>query len=117
MLGRTEFKKAALALFDPRSAKRMIVVEEAKEVEAIGKSGKSFSKGILKAIARDRAGLVLEFSAHDLKPMAPEDFLREVGRHIGIDAEQLRSRRRSRRTNGRWRAGGRTTCLIGSAVL
>jgi hypothetical protein len=89
VLGRTEFKKAALALFDPRSAKRMIVVEEAKAVEAIGKSGKSFSKGILKAIARDRAGLVLEFSAYDLKPMAPEDFLREVGRRIGIDAQQL----------------------------
>jgi Trypsin-like peptidase domain len=89
VLGRTEFKKAALALFDPRSDKRMIVVEEAKEVEAIGKSGKSFSKGILKAIARDRPGLVLEFSAHDLKPMAPEDFLNEAGRRIGIDVEQL----------------------------
>jgi hypothetical protein len=89
VLGRAEFKAAALAQFDPRSEKRMIVVDEAKDVEAIGKSGKSFSAGILKAIARDRPSIILEFSALDLKATAPEDFLNVVGRRIGIDPEQL----------------------------
>jgi hypothetical protein len=69
VLGRVEFKAAVLQMFDPRAAKRVIVVEEAADVGTVGKSGKSFSAGILKAIARDRPGLVLEFSARELSQL------------------------------------------------
>jgi hypothetical protein len=88
VLGRTEFKAAVLQLFDPHAAKRMIVVNEANDAEPVGKSGKSFSAGILKAIARDRPALVLEFSARELATATPEDFLGELCRRIGIDPAQ-----------------------------
>jgi len=85
VLGRTEFKAAVLKLFDPRAEKRMIVVDEAKDAEPVGRSGKSFSAGILKAIARDRPALVLEFSARELSKYTPEEFVGELCRRIGID--------------------------------
>jgi hypothetical protein len=83
VLGRTEFKAAVLKLFDPRAGKRMIVVDEA--LPGGRSSGKSFSAGILKAIARDRPSLVLEFSARELAKYNPEEFLGELCRRIGID--------------------------------
>jgi hypothetical protein len=84
VLGRSEFKSAVVEMFRPQSDKRVLVVDEAQEVAAIGKSGKSFSAGILKAIARDRPGLVLDFSASELAQFSPDGFLDELCRRIGI---------------------------------
>ncbi len=84
VLGRSEFKSAVVEMCKPQSDKRVLVVDEAEEVAAIGKSGKSFSAGILKAIARDRPGLVLEFSASELTQFSPDGFLDELFRRIGI---------------------------------
>jgi Trypsin-like peptidase domain len=89
VLGRTEFRAAVVQLFDPQSKKRIIVVDEAKEAASTGRSGKTFSAGILKAIARDRPALVIEFPARDLAKLSPEEFLAELGRRIGIDKAQF----------------------------
>lgn len=89
VLGRKDFQTAVLKLFVPKAEKRIIVVEEASEAAATGKSGKTFSAGILKAIARDRPAMVLDFPASELARFSPEEFIFELGRRIGIDAKQF----------------------------
>lgn len=84
ILGRTEFKQAIFSLFDPRAAERVLVVEEADDVRLIGQSGKSFSARILKAIGRSRPCVIMEFEASNIKGLAPEAFLTELGRRLGL---------------------------------
>jgi hypothetical protein len=63
----------------------VLVVERANEVQDIPHCGRRFSARILKAMARGRAGAVVEFLAKDIRQMAPEQFLLELGRRIGLD--------------------------------
>jgi hypothetical protein len=84
VLGRAEFKKAIVDLFDLRSRQRVVIVEQSEAAPKVGKSGKSFSTRILQAIARGKPGFVVEFSAKDVKGMTPEQFLTRLGRSIGI---------------------------------
>lgn len=84
VLGREDFKKHVLNLMQPDVDKRLIVVDDADNVKAVGKSGKSFSAELLKALARGRSVSVVEFEAKELRSMAPETFLREIGRRINL---------------------------------
>lgn len=84
VLGRAKFKQMVLALFQLQARQRVIIVEESPDVAAVGKSGKSFSARILTAVARGRPGFVVEFSAKEIRSMAPEHFLAELGRRIGL---------------------------------
>lgn len=84
ILGRTDFKQAVFSLFDPRATERLLIVEEADDVRATGKSGKSFSARILKAIGRNRPCIITEFEASKVRGLAPETFLAELGRRLGI---------------------------------
>jgi len=84
VLDRVQFKDWIVELFGLHPRQRVVIVEQAPDVSAIGKSGKSFSTRILKALARGRSGFVVEFSAREVRSMAPEQFLMELGRRIGI---------------------------------
>jgi len=84
VLGRTQFKDWVVALFGLHPKCRVAIVEQAAEVSDVGKSGKSFSTRILRALARGRSGFVVEFSAKEVKSAAPEQFLAELGRRIGM---------------------------------
>lgn len=86
VLGRTDFKQYVLELMQPDAERRLIVVDEADNVKDIGKSGKSFSVDLLKALARGRSVSIVEFEAKELRSMAPDAFLREIGRRIKLDA-------------------------------
>jgi hypothetical protein len=86
VLGRTDFKQYVLELMKPDAERRLIVVDEADNVKDIGKSGKSFSVDLLKALARGRSVSIVEFEAKELRSMAPDAFLREIGRRIKLDA-------------------------------
>ncbi|MHA6130460.1 trypsin-like serine peptidase [Pseudomonas fluorescens group sp. PF-1] len=89
VLGREDFKEMALNLMQPDVERRLIVVDDADDVKGIGKSGKSFSAELLKALARGRSVLIVEFEAKELRSMGPDAFLREIGRRIGIDLPTL----------------------------
>lgn len=89
VLGRGDFKKLVLDLMQPDVERRLIVVDDAENVKAVGKSGKSFSAELLKALARGRSVSIVEFEAKELRSMAPDAFLREIGRRIGIDLPKL----------------------------
>ena len=89
VLGREDFKEMALNLMQPDVERRLIVVDDADDVKDIGKSGKSFSAELLKALARGRSVLIVEFEAKELRSMVPDAFLREIGRRIGIDLPML----------------------------
>lgn len=84
VLGRGDFKKHVLDLMQPDVERRLIVVDDADNVKAVGKSGKSFSADLLKALARGRSASIVEFEAKELRSMAPETFLREIGRRINL---------------------------------
>lgn len=84
ILGRTDFKDAVYALFDPRASQRVVVVSEDSAATAVGKSGKSFSTRILRAIARRRPATVVEFAAEKIRALRPEAFLEELGQRIGL---------------------------------
>lgn len=99
ILGRTELKDSVFALFSPTSAKRIIVVSEKSgepgaAPDPIGKTGKSFSTRILRAIARRRPATVVEFDADKICNMTPELFLSELCRRIGltITSEEMPAR-------------------------
>jgi hypothetical protein len=88
ILGRTDFKDAVFAMFDPCSSLRVLIVSEDSAAAKVGKSGKSFSTRILRAVARRRPATVVEFSAEEIKGIKsdkPEEFLFELGRRIGLD--------------------------------
>lgn len=85
VLGREDFKEMVLKLMHPEAERRLIVVDDADDVKAIGKSGKSFSAELLKALARGRSALIVEFEAKELRQMTPDAFLREIGRRINMD--------------------------------
>ena len=84
VLGREEFKKVVLSLMQLDVERRVIVVDDAENVKAVGKSGKSFSAEVLKALARGRSASIVEFEAKELRAMAPDAFLREIGRRIDL---------------------------------
>jgi len=87
VLGRVDFKEAAFAMFDSHAVQRVLVVSEQNASGVPGKSGKSFSTRILRAIARRRPAIVVEFSAEEMKEFKsdrPEDFLLELGRRIDL---------------------------------
>ena len=84
VLGRGDFKKHVLDLMQPDVERRLIVVDEADNVKAVGRSGKTFSAELLKALARGRSVSVVEFEAKELRSMAPDEFLREIGRRIDL---------------------------------
>jgi hypothetical protein len=84
ILGRTEFKKSVLELLQPGTEQRVIVVADAQGAANVSGSGKSFSSKILRAVARTRPCLIVEFRAEDIKRLAPEEFLRELARQIGL---------------------------------
>lgn len=84
VLGREEFKQRVLDLMQPDVERRLLVVDEADNVKAVGKSGKSFSAELLKALARGRSVTIAEFEASELRTMAPDAFLREIGRRINL---------------------------------
>ena len=84
VLGRGDFKKHVLELMQPDVERRLIVVDDADNVKAVGKSGKTFSAELLKALARGRSVSVVEFEAKELRSMAPDEFLREIGRRIDL---------------------------------
>ena len=84
VLGRGDFKKHVLELMQPGVERRLIVVDDADNVKAVGKSGKTFSAELLKALARGRSVSVVEFEAKELRSMAPDEFLREIGRRIDL---------------------------------
>jgi hypothetical protein len=103
ILGRSDFKEAVFALFNPRADKRVIVVSEDESAAAVGKSGKSFSTRILHAIARRRPALIVEFDAKEIKDLEPEDFLRELGRRIGLTAmDGMPEKPTNERQQNRW---------------
>ena len=77
--------KSVIDLFKPEADRRVLVVEEAADITSVGRSGKSFSSRILKTLARGRPAYVVEFEAAELRGMAPEQFLREIGRRIELD--------------------------------
>jgi hypothetical protein len=85
VLGREDFKDMVLTLMQPDAQRRLIVVDDAEDVKDIGKSGKSFSAELLKALARGRSALIVEFEAKELRQMTPDAFLREIGRRINMD--------------------------------
>ena len=87
VLGRTAFKEAVFAMFDPHVGQRVLVVSEQNTSGPPGKSGKSFSTRILRAMVRRRPAVVVEFSSEEMKefkPDKPEKFLLEIGRRIGL---------------------------------
>lgn len=84
VLGREEFKQRVLELMQPDVERRLLVVDEAENVKAVGKSGKSFSAELLRALARGRSVSIVEFEAKELRTMAPDAFLREIGRRINL---------------------------------
>jgi len=84
VLGREDFKQHVLELMQPDVERRLIVVDDAENVKAIGKSGKTFSAELLKALARGRSVRIVEFEAKELRSMAPDAFLREIGRRIDL---------------------------------
>jgi hypothetical protein len=107
ILGRGKFKEAVLQLLDPRADKRVIVVEPAADVRDVGNSGKTFSTKILKAIARDRSTLVVEFSAKDLHNLGEENLLKEIAKKIGVAdsaLEHVPSKSDDERQTNRWSA-------------
>lgn len=84
VLGREEFKQRVLELMQPDVERRLLVVDEAENVKAVGKSGKSFSAELLRALSRGRSVSIVEFEAKELRTMAPDAFLREIGRRINL---------------------------------
>jgi len=84
VLGRADFKKYVLDLMQPDVERRLIIVDDAENVKAVGKSGKSFSTDLLKALARGRSVSIVEFEAKELRSMTPDAFLREIGRRIDL---------------------------------
>lgn len=84
VLGREDFKKLVLDLMQPDVERRVIVVDDAENVKNVGKSGKSFSTDLLKALARGRPVAIVDFEAKELRAMAPDAFLREIGRRIDL---------------------------------
>ncbi|WP_047602727.1 trypsin-like serine peptidase [Pseudomonas putida] len=84
VLGREDFKAMVLELMKPDATKRLIIVDDADDIKDIGKSGKSFSAELLKALARGRSALIVEFEAKELRQMSPDAFLREIGRRINL---------------------------------
>jgi hypothetical protein len=86
VLGRSDFKRYVLDLMQPDAERRLIVVDEADDVKSIGKSGKTFSVDLLKALARGHAVSIVEFEAKELRSMTPDAFLREIGRRIKLHA-------------------------------
>ncbi|KJC50371.1 hypothetical protein UP09_04845 [Bradyrhizobium sp. LTSP885] len=105
ILGRTDFKEAVFTLFNPRAAKRVVVVGEDSAGAAIGKNGKSFSTRILRAIARRRPATVVEFDAEKICNMEPEEFLRELGRRVGLTTmDGIPDKPTDERQRNRWYA-------------
>lgn len=84
VLGRREFIQIASDLFVPESGRRVLVVEQAKHEPPHARSGKSFSARILKALARSRAALVVEFRAEAIQKMPPESFLAAISQQMGM---------------------------------
>lgn len=105
ILGRTDFKDAVYALFDPRAPQRVVVVSESSAAAAVGKSGKSFSTRILRAIARRRPATVVEFAAEKIQGLKPEAFLEELGNQIGLTSMPgMPEKPRDDRQETRWTA-------------
>jgi hypothetical protein len=86
ILGRADFKEALFAMFDPDASQRVIIVDEDPADAAVGKSGKSFSTRILRAVARRRPATVLELEAVAIQSLEPDEFLRQLGRRIDLGA-------------------------------
>lgn len=86
VLGRAALRRHVDAMSDLGAEHRVLVVEQAPEVAAVGQSGKSTSVRILRAMTRDRPGCVVEFQAKAVCQMEPEAFLAELGRRIGIES-------------------------------
>jgi hypothetical protein len=86
ILGRADFKEALLAMFDPGVSQRVMIVTEEPTDAAVGKTGKSFSVRILRAMARRRPATVVELDAKGIQPLKSAEFLGELGRLIGLGA-------------------------------
>lgn len=103
ILGRGEFKRAVVDLLKPDSERRVIVVADAKDVANVGRSGKSFSARILKAAARARPCLIVESRAEQIKQLAPEEFLKDLGRQIGLtEFDTMPAKPEDERQLNRW---------------
>lgn len=105
VLGRDRFKQHVVDLYNLRSSHRVLIVEQHPDHAAIGRTGKTFSVRILRALARGRPGCVVEFAAREIRHMAPEKFLQELGQRIGLtQLDQLPPKPQDERQATRWQA-------------
>lgn len=84
VLGRTRLQKLIAAAVEPAAAKRVIVVEETAGDASVGKSGKTFSMRILRAMMTNRPGMVVALEAKKLRQAEPLVFLTELAKHTGV---------------------------------
>ncbi len=89
LLGRKALRGWIESMSGRAPAKRVIVVEEAESNRAVGRSGKSFSTRILRALVRGRPGLVVEYEAHRIRDLAPEAFLADLAAQIGLNPAEF----------------------------
>lgn len=89
VLGREDFQRHLADLYELDSSQRILVVEQHPDMAGRSNSGRRFSIRILKAVSRARSGSIAEFTAQELRAMAPEQFLLELGRRLGIAQEAL----------------------------
>lgn len=89
VLGRAQLRRWMRAMGEHGAARRVIVVEDAPDQRGVSGSGKSFSTRILRAMTRSRPGLVIGVDAAALEDVAPEAFLTDLGRQIGILSDEL----------------------------
>jgi hypothetical protein len=89
VLGRTRLRRWIQAFGEHGAARRVIVVEDAPDQRGIAGSGKSFSARILRAMVRNRPGLVLELDGTTLEDVDPAAFLGDLARQMGILSDDL----------------------------
>jgi hypothetical protein len=104
LLGREKLRGWIGHMAGAAPAKRVVVVDDADPPRGAGRTGKTFSARILRAMMKSRPGVVVQFDSEQLQGVEPDAFLKDLAAQAGLptSASELPARPTEERQLTRW---------------